>query len=359
MTRLATSGVLRLHDAGTWEAFLDRLPRKDVTYYPRFLRVYEEKGDGQAECFFYEDGDRFVLYPYIRRPLATQPAFGAAFADYSDAVTPYCYGGFVHNAADPREGAALVATFRAEFDRYAADTRLVSEFIRFHPLLETQRHAGQSMRVVLHRHNVVMDLAAGEDVLLRRCRRTSRHCIAHARRAGLRFSIDASPASLARFAALYRETMRRHEQWGYLNFPARYFDLLVKHLGDDCVVAAVWHEESVCAMAIFLRHEDYLDYFLSAWDPRYARFFPNHYMIFEAACWARRQGVTTLHLGGGSESLCLFKRGFSTRTVPYFVGEKIHDDSTTVALIRHRFPGMDDEGRRRIPYMPPYRYGLE
>ncbi len=351
--------VLGTAETDAWRAYLARIPRRDITYDPAFLRVYEEKGDGQGECFVFEQGDQLVVYPYIRRFLAQEPVFGPAFAPWCDLVTPYCYGGFIHNAKGKRKSLELLQAFRATFENHAKETHVVSEFIRFHPHLATQEHLTSEMRLLLHRQNIIWDLTQDEAALLHGCRRSYRSCIRQGQQAGLRLLFDASPEAVSTFAMLYHQTMTRHQQHGYLNFPETFFHLLVKHLGESCLVARVLLDGVTCAMGLFLRHGDYLDYFLSASDPQQSRWWPNHVMLYEVACWGHQHGVRILHLGGGNDSLHFFKRGFSSVTCPYYLGEKIHDPAVCEKLVRHRFPGMDDNGIQRIPYMPAYRYGLE
>ena len=52
----------------------------------------------------------------------------------------------------------------------------------------------------------------------------------------------------------------------------------------------------------------------------------------QAAAWGQAQGAHSLYLGGGADSspdnkLLFYKLGFSRRTLPFLVGEAIHDDN--------------------------------
>ena len=359
MSDIGSVQILGTQQASEWEALLDRLPRTDLTFHPRFARIYEEKGEGQAECFIYRRGSQFVLYPYIRRFLGENPAFGESFRSYSDVVTPYCYGGFLHNAPDEVEARALIQAFRQAFDRHALETRIVTEFIRFHPVLATQIHSDPNLEVTLHRQNVILSLPQDEEGLLRGCRKSFRNCVRHGRRAGLELSFDQSPEAFKTFTRLYQSTMQRHHQFGYLNLKEDYFQALCSHIGEDCLLARVILNGGVCAMGLFLRHGDYLDYFLSASDNSMLSHFPNHFMLFEVASWCSRNGIRTFHLGGGADSLYFFKRGLSSTCIPYYLGRRTHHSEVSAHLVRHRFPGLYDQGSGYISFFPPYRFGLE
>lgn len=345
-------------DAAEWSAALERLPHKDLTHFPRFCRVYQEKGDGRAECFIYQADDLLVLYPYIRRPLADLPFLGDAWADRYDLVTPYCYGGYIHNAEDDR-APGLIRNFRAAFSAYCRETGVVSEFIRFHPLLQNQRHGeGCFDRLYLHQNNVLMDTRLDEAARMTGYRESYLHCIRKASAAGLRLELDSDYRFIDTFAELYRRTMERHDQTGYLNLPRSYFLQLFDNLRDDILLFVVRDGDKIAAASIFLRHGDALDYFLSASDSGSLDKHPNHFMIHEAASWAHKQGYRRLHLGGGRASLVFFKRGFSEGVAPYHIVQHIHDQDAyrSAADARRRSPPSIPENAQG--FFPAYREGL-
>jgi hypothetical protein len=350
-----TVTILTLRDEVRWTALADRMPSRDLTHYPRYCRVYERKGDGFAECFVYEaDGGR-VLYPFIRRPIAASPVGGL-----HDIVTPYCYGGFIHDATTPEEACRLIEDFRREFGRYCRDTGIVSEFVRFHPMLQNQRFSGDAFdRIILHQNNVVIDLSRTDEQLLSQCRPSYQQCIAKGRSAGLRLHLDEDQRLIDRFAALYGDTMLHHKQTGYLNLPPSYFHHLFDNVRGDLLLFAVYYEDRVIAASIFHRFEDRLDYFLSASDRSFLHLHANHFMISEVTSWAKRSGFGHIHLGGGRDSLTFFKRGFSRQVVPFHIAHRVHNPEAYEALT---------QARRSVPpwlpnapsrFFPAYREGLE
>jgi len=344
-----TVSILRTSDSQTWLSYLDRLPRKDITYYPAFMQVYEDYGDGAGECFVYEAGDSLVLYPYLRRPIA-----GAAV---NDTVNPYCYGGPIHNCLDDAQ--PLINDFRRAFDEYAHQTGIISEFIRFHPHLQNQVSYDNLLDVKLYRRHVVIDVSQDETQLFRQIRRSYRHGIQQAKHNGLTLELNADHSFIDGFADLYRQSMIRHGQTGYLNFRPDYFRLLAKHLGDTLLLFTVKWRKTVLASALFLPCGDYMDYFLAAATPDAFALYASHLLISEVACWAHQHGIRVLHLGGGAPSLLFFKQGFSKQIAPYYLGRKIHDLDTYTALSEARWRTMGYAWTGDASYFPGYRYGLE
>jgi len=153
--------------------------------------------------------------------------------------------------------------------------------------------------------------------------------------------------------------MVAHQNTGYLDFDPRYFGFLSQCLKENLLHVSVIYQGLTAASALFLRHGEYLDYFLAASSPKFLPLYPNDFMIYEVACWARRQGLKWFHLGGGSKSLAFFKEGFSKDRIPYFLGKKVHDPEVYDALVRQRLLELKNAGEVDTNYFPAYRLGLE
>ncbi|MGB0670892.1 MAG: lipid II:glycine glycyltransferase FemX [Rhodospirillales bacterium] len=352
--------VLSLADAQGWCDVLDRFPCCEVAHSPRFARVYEEKGDGKAECLLFESNGGRVLYPFIRRPLGALGFVPADLAQLTDIITPYCYGGFVHDAEDGPAARNLLVRFRAAFEGYARETGIVSEFVRFHPLLGNHQHCDDLFDAfILHRDNIVVDLSRSVDDLLGGCRQTVRRYIRRAKESGrIHVRLEPTPSS-AVFQDLYSRTMDRHGQRGYLNFQRDYFDILFRNLADDLLFFTASIDGEVVAGALFLRSGDTLDYFLGGSKEEHFHHHPNHLLFYECMCWGQRQGLKCLHLGGGRDSLYYFKTGFSKETVPFYVGHRIHDPDAYDALVALRAASPPVLRASGEGFFPGYRQGFE
>lgn len=350
--------ILTLDDETAWTRHLERLPSKDLTHFPRFSRIYQDKGDGTAECFVYEAEGYTVLYPYIRRPLAGFTFLPAHIAAMHDLIPPYCYGGFIHNAPDDA-APGLLRAFRRRFDEHCRATGVLTEFIRFHPMLQNQRHCeGMLLRLFEHQPNIVMDLSYGDDDLFARCLPKFRRDIRRASEADLEFGRETiGPETPSVFASLYSATMRRHGQNGYLNLPGSYFTSLFRELAGELHLFTVRHRGRLAAAAVILAYNGVLEYFLSASEEELLPLHPNNLLLYRIACWGHAEGYRLFHLGGGRPSLVHFKSGLSDGRVPYYVGHHIHDHGAYEEAGRAR---LAHKPLRNIsPFFPLYREGLD
>ncbi|MFZ8281143.1 hypothetical protein ACO1KQ_14480, partial [Staphylococcus aureus] len=90
----------------------------------------------QTLMYVHTDGGGRLLYPFRLRPI-THVGAEAARPGICDIETVYGYTGPLANGAAPD---FLERAWRG-FAQWVRDQGVVSEFCRFHPLLETERNA--------------------------------------------------------------------------------------------------------------------------------------------------------------------------------------------------------------------------
>ena len=143
---MAELDVLDLsRDGATWDERLSRLAAdlRDVYFTAGYHLVWERNGDGEARGAVLETPEGTVLYPFLVRRLADAPMLGDEWRGYLDITSAYGYGGPLVSTpdggpADATRRVRLLGLFRAEFSAWCREQRIVSEFIRFHPLLENE-----------------------------------------------------------------------------------------------------------------------------------------------------------------------------------------------------------------------------
>ncbi|MEO5374331.1 MAG: GNAT family N-acetyltransferase [Alphaproteobacteria bacterium] len=349
--------VLSLDRSEDWRRYADRLPVANVVYHPSYTSIFEAYGDGRGECFVFSDGDDVVLYPYIIRSIDPALQAAAGLSGKVDIITPYGYGGFVHNLPDDARAAPLLARFRAAFDDHARSLGAVSEFIRFHPHMANHRHCeGLIDDVRLHEMNVILDLTKGKDELLAQCRPTHRRYIRRAQDGGLVLCQEPNTTAIDTFFDLYQRTMKKHNQVGYLNFRAGFFKILSEKLSDNLLTFTIRMDGEAMAGALFLVSGKYMDYFLGASHPANLTLHPNHFLFYQVACWGHDLGYEWLHLGGGSPTLMFFKGGFSRFREPYYTGRHLHDRDAYRTLSERHWASLGLSWDETSPYFPAYRY---
>ncbi len=61
------SGILTLDDKDRWNEYLQALPlnQQDIYYTPEYYALYQNLGDGQAKCFYFEKDGNLAMYPFL------------------------------------------------------------------------------------------------------------------------------------------------------------------------------------------------------------------------------------------------------------------------------------------------------
>jgi hypothetical protein len=314
--------------ATDWDDLLAAMPvrQQDVYFGSAYLLLWQRNGDGRAHGAVFRHGKTRVLYPFLLRPLSEVAWLGDEWSDHSDIQTPYGYGGpLVSRASGDERGLRL---FRQAFAEWCREHNVVSEFVRFHPLLDT--HLGMEPFLDVRRANTTVwcrtDCTTGER--LQNLSSSTRRGVRKARAAGLEPRVEDDPGAYREFATLYRATMERRGASPYYLFEDRYFEDFRELLGPAQSLLTVRHEGKLAAGAVFMRSQPFIHYHLGASDADLLPMRPNNLLFFEAMTWGCSRGQVAMHLGGGyqaGDDLFRFKSGFSPLRASFYVGRAVHD----------------------------------
>jgi len=314
--------------AQQWDDLLADMPARlqDVYFGSAYLLLWQRNGDGRAHGAVFRHGATRVLYPFLLRPLGDVPWLGEKWSDYSDIQTPYGYGGpLISRGSGDEHGVRL---FREAFAEWCRARGVVSEFVRFHPLLDT--HLGLESSLEVKRDNTTVwcrtDCTTGER--LENLSSSTRRGVRKARKEGLEVAVETEPAAYHEFAQLYRATMERRDARPYYLFGDKYFDDFRELLGPAQSLLTVRHEGKMAAGAVFMRSQPFLHYHLGGSDAGLLPLRPNNLLFFEAMSWGCSRGQVAMHLGGGyqaGDELFRFKSGFSPLRASFYIGRAVHD----------------------------------
>ena len=322
-------------DRERWRGICQNLPNSDVYYLPEYALIYERNGDGVARCFVHKSDHGVVLYPFLLRPIDDSALPATIGRGWYDTSTPYGYGGPLVVPRDLPGSTQLVQGFLAAFHSYCAETKVVSEFARLHPLLTNQQYLpGED--TVLHHETVFLNLHRSEEKLWTDVRKGHRSSIKKAERSHVKVEIEDSLDSLRTFFDLYAETMRRQGASAWYFLSPSFFDDTLRLLSDHAFLFVARHEGAVVSAAIFMQYNNYAQYHFAASATDSLHLCANHLLIWEAARWARGRGANYLHLGGGvspHDALFTFKSGFSSLRANFYTYRKIHDPTCYERLV--------------------------
>jgi hypothetical protein len=351
--------VIALEEAARrWDEALAQLPPRlrDVYFTSPYLLLSQRLGEGRAMGGLFRHGETVVLYPFLLRELIALPHLGEEYAGYYDVTTPFGYGGpLIHKRGGDEHA---METFRNAFDRWCAKNRVVSEFVRFHPLLDTELAMQHHVACSPVGTTVWCRLDCSQEERFKTLSPPTRRNVRRALGSDLTFQQESSDEAYESFAELFRQTRERRRSEGVHPFSDRYFRDVRELLGPMQSLLSVRRGEKMIAAGLFLRSQEFVHYHLGGSDPEYLELRPTNLLFFEAMKWGCSLGCTALHLGGGHEAnddLFRFKAGFSPLRARFCIGKRVHDEEAYARATAAR------EARgpvARAGFFPAYRAPL-
>jgi len=309
-----------------WDNEIAQLPAdlQDIHLTARYHRMYEENGDGEARLFVYRTSVGQYVVPFLLRPVPSYLTPSALF----DIESAYGYSGPVSSSLD----AHFLREADQAFAEYCRDEKVVTEFVRFHPLLSNQRFlaADSTMQVIHLRDYVAVDLTQSSDERWENYTPQNRNKIRKAEKAGYYIHHDRTLASYDDFVRIYLENMRQLKAAPQYYFSPAYFTALRRLALSDGALLLVKQNEKVEGAAIFLGSGRWAHYFLSSVTPEGRRNGVGNLLLHKGLNLAADRGCLSMHLGGGlsadaHDPLLVFKQNFSRQSVPFYIGKRVHD----------------------------------
>ncbi|MQF96398.1 MAG: GNAT family N-acetyltransferase [SAR202 cluster bacterium] len=321
-------------DSKEWEDTLSAFPSncQDIYLTAAYHQLQQSNGDGAGRLFIVEHGAERLLYPFLIRDVPSVGDVGGP-EQLQDIETVYGYSGPVATTTEPE---FLCRSWDA-FHQWCEEKNVVSEFLRFNPLIANHRYAGESCRLILDRETVTIDLDVSPEVLWRQYPSGQRNKVQKAENSGLTCEEVSLADGLERFRQMYRATMQRLNAARYYKFSEAYFENLGTLLAKNIKLFEVRKEEQLLAAGLFLNYDDRLHYHLGASDSQQWQERPNNLLFHSVSLWGIERGFKTLHLGGGrtpavDDGLLKFKSSLSKLRAPFYLGVRIHDQTTYDSL---------------------------
>ena len=249
--------------------------------------------------------------------------------EFFDTITPYGYGGHLCSVSGEEAKKQIFTGFFNSFSDYAKKEDIVCEFVRFHPLLETQNNNTHFLNIREWTKTIYIDLNKDLDVLWKEMRRDHKYRIKKAKSKGMEMVIDEQLDEYETFTKLYIQTMKRKTASKYYLFTPSFFQSTKNLLKDNLILIHAKFEGQIIGSSLFMIFPPFMHYHLSSTDENFLSLSPNTYALFKAMEWGNEKGLSYLHLGGGLEpddSLYSYKFGFSKLNKEWHLGNKIYND---------------------------------
>lgn len=327
--------ILTSADKAEWDNFYGKLPDeiRDINYSFDYNFLYEKNGDGQIRLFVFEQKGHVYFYPFLIRPVVSDDTA----TEYKDIETVYGYTGPVSTCNDEE----FVVAADKSFCNYCLTEKIITEFIRFNPLLQNQKLLERiaSINLIALRDYVTVDLSPDNEKILAEYSSQNRNKIRKAEKAGIEIEFDKDGNRFGDFVSIYLENMKRLNASPMYFFSTEFFDGLQGLAKKSGVLINAIENGVTIGSSVFLKGSLFGHYFLSSATERGRSQAVSNLMLHHGILWAKKSGLKSLHLGGGvtgeeSDPLLVFKKNFSQKTLKFYIGKRIHDEKAYSDIVK-------------------------
>src|SRR5699024_1155267 len=212
-----------------------------------------------------------------------------------DLSTPYGYGGFIFEGNVNDEN---LNQFNIDYIRYCKKENIVSEFVRFHPVLNNAMINKSLYNVTDLGKTVTINLTNQKDIW-GNFKSKNRNVIRKAIKSDVKIYWSNDIQLLNKFIPMYNNTMDKDNASDYYYFKEEFYESIIKDLKYNMMLFYAMIDDEIISMAMILMGNKQLHYHLSASHPKYNRLAPSNLLLTEAAFWGVENGFKTFHLGGG------------------------------------------------------------
>lgn len=309
-----------------WEEAYQSLPEvwRDIHLTYSYHQLFDLSSSGSARLFFFKEGASLYYYPFFLRDVPEDILPG----NYKDIETAYGYTGPISNDPDPE----FLKRAYSAFETYVKENNILSEFIRFHPLLKNHVLCREqsSTKLISLRDYVYVDLEQDEESNWSSYSAPNRNKIRKAQKSGIQIYEDPEAEHFDVFKSIYLENMRSIGASKMYFFSEQFFSGLRTLVEEQGALLLARKGDSILAAGVFLGGGKVAHYFLASATPDGKRLAAGNLLLHEGIRWAKHSGHRYLHLGGGvsaaaDDALLLFKKNFSSLTEKFYIGKRIHD----------------------------------
>jgi len=271
---------------------------------------------------------------------------------YYDWSTPYGYGGPLTDSYDEND----VGYFFNLINCYCKSNNVVTQFIRFHPLLQNQRAFGDFCDLRRLKNTVYIDTSDKETIYLNMDSK-NRNMVKKAQKNSIEIITDSSKEAISAFVEIYKNTMQRNAASEYYYFSQMFFEDMFLNLSEYYTLFSAKLDGKIISSAIMMNCNGNLHYHLSASLREYMHLAPNNLLLYTAACWGAEKGYMRFHLGGGvgvEDSLLSFKKSFNKKgLIDFYIGRNVFCEELYKKLVDIRTAvdlGFNPENNHLIQY---------
>ena len=249
--------VYRLDRAEEWDAAVRSFREYDVYWLSGYVKAFQLHGDGEPLLFHFESPETRGINVVMKRDVAKDKHFAGKLPEgrYFDLATPYGYGGWII------EGTNTDRLFE-EYRRWLEKNGIISEFVRFHPMVGNHAACSSFYEVIQLGEVVHMELsslgAIWENIISK-----NRNMIRKAVKNGIRIFNGRYPEIFKTFRVIYNGTMDKYNADPYYYFDEAFYESILNDLPQNAQVFYAEKDGQVIAASIMLATNGRMNYHLS------------------------------------------------------------------------------------------------
>ena len=327
--------VYTIEQSEQWDSVVKSYGEYDTYWLSGYVKAFQIHGDGEPLLISYESPTTRGINVAMKRDVAKDERFSGLIpeGEYYDFATPYGYGGWIIEGEDT-EG------LFSEYIKWLEDNKIISEFVRFHPMLQNQRNCENFYDVIQLGEVVHMDLSSPE-LIWENITSKNRNVIRKAVKNRVKIYNGRFPEIYNTFRNIYNGTMDKDNADKYYYFEEEFYESVLEDLPQNAQVFFAKKDDEVIAASIILFANHRMNYHLSGSLREYSNLAPTNLLLYNAALWGNANGYDTLYLGGGvgsgEDGLFKFKRAFYKGNLQhFFIGKKVFNEEAYKYLLEIR-----------------------
>lgn len=348
--------VINIDENEKWDSIVKSFEKHDVYYLSGYLKAFQIHGDGEPILFYYEDENMRAINAVMKRDVANIEYFKGKIKDnvIFDISTPYGYGGFLIEGTLVDDS---IISLDEEYSKYCKENGIVSEFVRFHPVLNNSTRSSQLYDITDLGRTVTINLESKEEIW-KNFSSQNRNKIRKAIKSGVEIFWGRNQELIDSFIPIYNGTMDKDDATDYYYFKNDFYESVLNDIKYNSLIFYAVYDKKIISMSMIIFINNQMHYHLSAMDKEYQKLASMNLLLYEAACWGSENGIRTFHLGGGlgskEDSLFKFKKSFNRNPDTLFsIGKKVFDKEMYDELVALREGEI--EFRNDSSFFPAYR----
>jgi hypothetical protein len=312
---------IRIIDNETeWDEAIKQFEDIDSYYSYEYGNLFAKREKGKLFAAYFINNTTKIFYPFIKRTVLFEDR------DIFDIVTPYGYGGpFIEGYASG------VNHFYKDFSDYCNKNGIITETIRFHPLIWNHNSFKNIIDVQYIRQTTTVSLIPPLEKIRENYSEMNKRNIKKAKRNAIHcYVAEKSLENIKIFSDMYKETMDRNHAGNFYYFDDSFFMEQLKDTGiSKNFLLFAKYSDQIIAGVIVMVGQKFSHYHFGASKAGFLDLRPNNLLFDYMIEFSKSMGTTSLHLGGGyqeNDGLYKFKSSFSNNNnSPYYIGRKIHN----------------------------------